>query len=86
LRRALPLQAFYSVRSERQLMEQLEYDLLFPRFVGLSLDDAIWDETVFTKPRPPHRRGHRREVHARGALHSADDGGLNGRVNIRSAS
>jgi transposase len=49
LLRALLLQAFYSVRSERQLMEQLEYNLLFRWFVGLSLDDEIWDETVFTK-------------------------------------
>jgi transposase len=45
------LQAFYSVRSETQLMEQLEYNLLFRWFVGLSLDDEIWDESVFTKNR-----------------------------------
>jgi transposase len=51
LLRALLLQAFYSVRSERQLMEQLQYNLLFRWFVGLSLDDEIWDETVFTKNR-----------------------------------
>jgi len=51
LLRALLLQAFYSVRSEKQLMEQLQYNLLFRWFVGLSLDDAIWDETVFTKNR-----------------------------------
>jgi transposase len=51
LLRALLLQAFYSIRSERQLMEQLEYNLLFRWFVGLSLDDEIWDETVFTKNR-----------------------------------
>jgi transposase len=51
LLRALLLQAFYSVRSERQLMEQLEYNLLFRWFVGLSLDDQIWDVTVFTKNR-----------------------------------
>jgi IS5 family transposase len=47
----LLLQAFYSVRSERQLIEQLEYNLLFRWFVGLSLDDEIWDVTVFTKNR-----------------------------------
>jgi Transposase domain (DUF772) len=47
----LLLQASYSVRSERQLMEQLEYNLLFRWFVGLSLDDEIWDVTVFTKNR-----------------------------------
>src|SRR6516225_7601444 len=51
LLRALLLQAFYSVRSERQLIEQLEYNLLFRWFVGLSLDDESWDETVFTKNR-----------------------------------
>ena len=51
LLRALPLQALYSVRSERQLMERLQDDLLFRWFVGLSMDEAVWDETVFTKNR-----------------------------------
>ena len=51
LLRALLLQAFYTVRSERQLMEQLEYNLLFRWFVGLSLDAPVWDVTVFTKNR-----------------------------------
>jgi transposase len=51
LLRALLLQAFYSVRSERQLMEQLDYNLLFRWFVGLSVDDPVWDVTVFTKNR-----------------------------------
>jgi transposase len=45
------LQAFYSVRSELQLMEQLDYNLLFRWFVGLSLDAAVWDASVFTKNR-----------------------------------
>jgi transposase len=49
--RALLLQALYSVCSERQLMEQLDYNLLFRWFVGLNMDDAIWDVTVFTKNR-----------------------------------
>ena len=49
--RALLLQAFYTVRSERQLMEQLNYNLLFRWFVGLSIDDAVWDATVFCKNR-----------------------------------
>ncbi len=49
--RALLLQALYSVRSERLLMEQLDYNLLFRWFVGLNMDDAIWDVTVFTKNR-----------------------------------
>ena len=48
---ALLLQVLYSVRSERQLMEQLDYNLLFRWFVGLSPDDPIWDPTVFTKNR-----------------------------------
>src|SRR5438876_84262 len=51
LLRALLLQAFYSIRSERQLMEQMEYNLLFRWFVGLSMDAAVWDATVFTKNR-----------------------------------
>jgi len=51
LLRALLLQAFYTVRSERQLMEQLDYNLLFRWFVGLSIDDAVWDATVFCKNR-----------------------------------
>jgi transposase len=51
LLRALLLQAFYSVRSERQLMEQLDYNLLFRWFVGLAMDAPIWDATVYTKNR-----------------------------------
>src|SRR5947209_20158832 len=51
LLRALLLQAFYSVRSERQLMEQLTYNMLFRWFVGLSMDAPVWDVTVFTKNR-----------------------------------
>src|SRR5918993_4629284 len=51
LLRALLLQAFYSVRSERQLMEQLAYNMLFRWFVGLSMDAPVWDVTVFTKNR-----------------------------------
>ena len=51
LLRALLLQAFYTIRSERQLMEQLEFNLLFRWFVGLGLDDAVWDATVFCKNR-----------------------------------
>jgi len=51
LLRGLLLQLLYTVRSERQLMEQLDYNLLFRWFVGLSMDDAVWDVTVFTKNR-----------------------------------
>ena len=49
--RAQLLQVLYSVRSERQLMEQMDYNLLFRWFVGLNIDDAVWDVTVFTKNR-----------------------------------
>jgi transposase len=51
LLRALLLQALYTVRSERLLMEQLDYNLLFRWFVGLNMDDGVWDPTVFTKNR-----------------------------------
>jgi transposase len=51
LLRALLLQILYTVRSERMLMEQLDYNLLFRWFVGLNMDDAVWDVTVFTKNR-----------------------------------
>jgi transposase len=49
--RALLLQAFYSIRSERQLVERIEYDLLFRWFVGLGIDEVVWDATTFTKNR-----------------------------------
>jgi transposase len=51
LLRAMLLQVLYSVRSERQLMEQVQYNLLFRWFIGLSMDDAVWVPTVFTKNR-----------------------------------
>ena len=51
LLRALLLQAFFTVRSKRQLMEQLDHNLLFRWFVGLSMDDPVWDATVFCKNR-----------------------------------
>jgi transposase len=51
LLRAMLLQAFYSIRSERLLMERLEYDLLFRWFVGIGIDDAAWDHSVFSKNR-----------------------------------
>jgi len=51
LLRAMLLQAFYSVRSERQLMERLEFDLLFKWFVGLGIDDGVWDHSTFSKNR-----------------------------------
>ena len=45
------MQAFYSIRSERQLVERIEFDLLFRWFVGLGVDDPVWDATSFTKNR-----------------------------------
>ena len=51
LLRALLLQAFFTVRSERQRMQQLTYNMMFRRFVVLSMDAPVWDVTVFTKNR-----------------------------------
>ena len=51
LLRAMLLQTFYSIRSERMLMEQTQYNLLFRWFIGLSMDDTVWVPTVFTKNR-----------------------------------
>lgn len=51
LLRAMLLQVLFSVRSERQLMEQVQYNLLFRWFIGLSMDDVVWVPTVFTKNR-----------------------------------
>jgi transposase len=51
LLRAMLLQAFYSIRSERLLMERLEFDLLFRWFVGIDVDDAAWDHSTFSKNR-----------------------------------
>src|ERR1700733_10797643 len=49
LLRAMLLQAFYSIRSERQLMDRLEFDLLFRWFVGIGVDDVAWDHSTFSK-------------------------------------
>lgn len=51
LLRAMLLQAFYSIRSERQMMERLGFDLLFRWFVGLGVDDPVWDHSTFSKNR-----------------------------------
>jgi transposase len=51
LLRAMLLQAFYTIRSERQLMERLEFDLLFRWFVGIGVDDGVWDHSTFSKNR-----------------------------------
>src|ERR687894_2580673 len=57
LLRAMLLQAFYSLCSERQLMERLETDLLFRWFVGLGIDDPAWDHSTFSKNRDRLREG-----------------------------
>ena len=57
LLRALLLQILYSIRSERLLMEELEYSILYRWFVGLSMDDPVWDATTFTKNRERLLRG-----------------------------
>ena len=68
LLRAMLLQAFYSIRSERLLMERLEYDLLFRWFVGMGVDDAAWDHSVFSKNRDRAAgRRHRGQVPRGGA-------------------
>ena len=57
LLRALLLQVFYTIRSERMLMEQLNYNLLFRWFVGLNMDDGVWDATVYSKNRDRMLKG-----------------------------
>ncbi len=78
LLRAQLLQIFYSVRSERLLMEQLDYNILFRWFVGLSMDEPIWDATVFTKNRDrllnqELARGFLRRVVARAERYMSDE-------------
>ena len=60
LLRTLLLQVLYMVRSERLLMEQLDYNLLFRWFVGLSMDDKVWDATVFSENRERLLEGDKR--------------------------
>src|ERR687885_692703 len=55
--RALLLHAFYTIRAERQVVERLDFDLLFRWFVGLGVDDPVWDATTFTKNRERLLRG-----------------------------
>ncbi len=76
LLRALLLQVLYSIRSERMLMEQLDYNLLFRWFVGLSMDDPIWDPTVFTKNRDRLLRGEIAQLFFDQVLAQARDRGL----------
>jgi transposase len=76
LLRALLLQVLYSVRSERQLIEQLEYNLLFRWFVGLGMDDAVWHPTTFTKNRDRLLAGGIAEAFLAAVVRQADARGL----------
>jgi len=76
LLRALLLQVLYTVRSERMLMEQLEYNLLFRWFVGLEMDDRVWDVTVFTKNRDRLLQGEIAEAFFEAVLEEAREHGL----------
>ena len=71
LLRALLLQVLYSVRSERLLMEELDYNMLFRWFVGLNMDDRVWDPTTFTKNRERLLRGDIAEQFFAGVLDQA---------------
>ena len=71
LLRALLLQVLYSIRSERLLMEQLDYNLLFRWFVGLELDDRVWVPTVFTKNRDRLLKGEIAEAFLQGVVREA---------------
>ena len=72
LLRALLLQVLYSIRSERMLIEQLEYNLLFRWFVGLNMDEPVWVASVFSKPRDRLRSsaGGRHPIPSPGAVRS----------------
>jgi transposase len=76
LLRALLIQVLYSIRSERMLMEQLEYNLLFRWFVGLEMDDRVWDVTVFTKNRNRLLQGEIAESFFQAVLEQAREAGL----------
>src|SRR5581483_4086507 len=76
LLRALLLQALYTVRSERLLMEQLDYNLLFRWFVGLNLDEPVWDASVFSKNRERLLEGEIAEGFFQGVVEQARARGL----------
>ena len=76
LLRALLLQVLYTIRSERMLMEQLDYNMLFRWFVGLNMDDPIWDPTVFTKNRQRLLEGNIAQAFFKEVLALAGEKGL----------
>jgi len=76
LLRALLLQVLYSVRSERMLMEQMEYNLLFRWFVGLGVNEEVWDPTTFTQNRDRFLSGNVAEVFFASVVSQAERAGL----------
>lgn len=76
LLRALLLQVLYTVRSERLLMEQLDYNLLFRWFVGLQMDDVVWDASTFSKNRDRLLKGEVAEAFFVAVLAQAREAGL----------
>ena len=74
--RALLLQCLYTIRSERMLVEQLEYNLLFRWFVGLEVDDPVWDATTFSKNRDRLLRGDVAEAFFQAVVDEAREAGL----------
>src|SRR5579864_179493 len=74
LLRALLLQMLYSVRSERLLMEQLDYNLLFRWFVGLSMDDEVWDASTFPRTGSDCWKGTSRKLSFRGCWEKREPG------------
>ena len=76
LLRALLLQVLYTIRSERQLMEQIDYNILYRWFVGLNLDEPVWVPTVFTKNRDRLLQGQIADVFLAEVISAADERGL----------
>ena len=76
LLRALLLQVLYTIRSERMLIEQLDYNMLFRWFVGLSMDDAVWDHSTFTKNRDRFLQSDLAEAFFSGVVSQAEEAGL----------
>lgn len=76
LLRALLVQVFYTIRSERMLMEQLNYNLLFRWFVGLNMDEGVWDPTVYSKNRERMLKANMAKVFFQAVVHEARVEGL----------
>lgn len=76
LLRALILQVLYTIRSERMLIEQLDYNMLFRWFVGLSMDDVVWDHSTFTKNRDRFLKSDLAGAFFSGVIFQAEEAGL----------